>query len=113
MKRETSAFRCCRIRARLKLSQEKLARLLGVSVVSVNRWEHATNRGPQGAVNDLYVAIDEALIRGVWPEAFRHGLTEPRGLFLYWLFAMAYGPGPKGKDCGVWGGPRHRGHCLA
>lgn len=77
------------IRRRLGVSQEQMARLLGVSFVSVNRWEggHST---PVGPTLDLYQAIDAAVRAGHTPEAIRQAADSERGAFLYALFRMAY-----------------------
>jgi transcriptional regulator with XRE-family HTH domain len=78
------------IRKRLSLSQEQMARLLGVSFASVNRWEgsHST---PTGSTLDLYVAIEAALRAGNTPEAILQAADKERGIFLYTIFRMAYG----------------------
>lgn len=39
-------MRIKRLRKKLGLSQEALARLLGVSLITVNRWEHGTKPSP-------------------------------------------------------------------
>jgi transcriptional regulator with XRE-family HTH domain len=88
------------IRNKLRLPQEQMARLLGVSFVTVNRWEGARS-SPHGPALDLYLALNAAMRP-------RHSLTwrvpaiiraanGERGAFLYSLFRMAYGP-PK-KSC--------------
>ena len=79
------------IRTALKLSQEQMARLLGVSFASVNRWEGG-HSSPIGGTNDLYSAIKTALKAGVPPESIRRAANNERGAFLYSLFKMAYGP---------------------
>lgn len=80
------------IRTRLHLSQEEMARLLGVSFVSVNRWErgHST---PTGPTRDLYLALDAAIRARNAPEAIRQAANSERGTFLYALFRMAYAHG--------------------
>jgi transcriptional regulator with XRE-family HTH domain len=51
-----------RLRKRLKLSQEGLARLLGVSFATVNRWETIENvSGPKGAVYVVLVSLESAV----------------------------------------------------
>ena len=77
------------IRKKLGLSQEQMARLLGVSFASVNRWE-VGHSGPTGPTLDLYLAIDAAIRAGNTPEAIRQAANSERGVFLYALFRMAY-----------------------
>jgi hypothetical protein len=67
-----------------------MARLLGISFASVNRWEGA-HSSPTGPTLDLYVAIDGALRAGNSPEAILHAANNERGVFLYAVFRMAYG----------------------
>jgi transcriptional regulator with XRE-family HTH domain len=81
--------RLAAIRKRLNLSQEQMARLLGVSFASVNRWESG-HSSPTGPTRDLYLAIDAALRAGNAPEAIRQAANSERGAFLYALFRMAY-----------------------
>jgi transcriptional regulator with XRE-family HTH domain len=76
-------------RKRLGLSQEQMAQLLGVSFVSVNRWEGGHSL-PTGAIHDLYLAIGAALHAGHTPEAIVKASRGERGPFLYKLFEMAY-----------------------
>jgi transcriptional regulator with XRE-family HTH domain len=77
------------IRRKLGLPQEQMARLLGVSFTSVNRWEsgHST---PTGPIRDLYLALDAALRAGNAPKAILAASNNERGVFLYALFRMAY-----------------------
>lgn len=77
------------IRRKLALSQEQMARLLGVSFASVNRWEGG-HSGPTGPTLDLYLAVDAAIRAGNAPEAIRRAADGRRGAFLYALFRMAY-----------------------
>jgi len=77
------------IRTRLNLSQELMARLLGVSFASVNRWEGA-HSSPTGPTADLYQAIDAAIRGGAAPETILQAANSERGAFLYSLFRMAY-----------------------
>ena len=78
------------IRRALELSQEQMARLLGVSFASVNRWE-AGHSSPTGSSQDLYQAIQAALKAGVRPSAIVRASNNERGIFLYTLFKLAYG----------------------
>jgi transcriptional regulator with XRE-family HTH domain len=82
------------MRKALDLSQEKMAHLLGVSFVSVNRWEGG-HSSPIGATLDIYVAIHAALRAGHKAERIRSAYSGERGQFLHRLFTMAYG-GRKG-----------------
>lgn len=84
------------IRKRLGITQEQMAQLLGVSFVSVNRWEggHST---PTGPTLDLYLAIDAAFRTGHAPEKIRQAAKGERGAFLYTLFRMAYAR-PRGRS---------------
>jgi transcriptional regulator with XRE-family HTH domain len=77
------------IRARLGLSQEQMARLLGVSFASVNRWE-AAHSSPTGPTMDLYKALAAAIRAGHSPEAIRNAANAERSAFLLALFQMGY-----------------------
>lgn len=79
-----------KVRTQLGLSQEQMARLLGVSFASVNRWEGG-HSGPTGSLNDLYEALGAALRGGHSSEAISQAANDERGRFLYNLFRMAYG----------------------
>lgn len=79
------------IRGALGLTQEGMARLLGVSFASVNRWEGG-HSSPFESVQDLYRALSAALKAGASPKAIRRAADDERGAFLYTLFRMAYGP---------------------
>jgi len=78
------------IRRKLGLSQELMARLLGVSFASVNRWEGG-HSSPTGPTRDVYLAIDAAIRGGNSAEAILQAANGERGAFLYILFRMAYG----------------------
>jgi transcriptional regulator with XRE-family HTH domain len=77
------------IRKKLGLSQEQMARVLGVSFASVNRWEMG-HSSPTGPTRDVYMAIDAALRAGHAPEGILKAANSERGAFLYALFRMAY-----------------------
>ena len=77
------------IRARLGLSQEHMARLLGVSFASVNRWE-AGHSSPTGPTLDLYQALTAAIRAGHSPATIRQAANAERGAFLLALFKMGY-----------------------
>jgi len=85
-----SPERLTAIRTSLDLSQEQMARLLGVSFASVNRWEGG-HSSPAGPTADLYQAIDAAIRGGAVPHTIRQAANSERGAFLYTLFRMAYG----------------------
>jgi transcriptional regulator with XRE-family HTH domain len=80
-----------RIRSQLAISQERMARLLGVSFASVNRWE-AGHSAPTGSVLDLYEALRAALRAGYSSDSINRAANNERGVFLYTLFRMAHGP---------------------
>ena len=51
-----------KLRKRLDLSQEGLARLLGISFATINRWETIENvSGPKGAIYVLLGSLESAL----------------------------------------------------
>jgi transcriptional regulator with XRE-family HTH domain len=77
------------VRTRLGLSQERMARLLGVSFASVNRWE-AGHSSPTGPTLDLYNALNAAIRTGHSAEAIRQAANAERGMFLLTLFKMGY-----------------------
>ena len=77
------------VRKRLGLSQEQMARLLGVSFASVNRWE-AGYSSPSNTTLDLYNALNAAIRAGHSPEAIRRAANAERGMFLMALFQMGY-----------------------
>ena len=77
------------IRRKLGLPQEQMARLLGVSFASVNRWEGGQST-PAGPIRDLYLALDAAIKGGNSAEAILRAANNERGVFLYALFRMAY-----------------------
>lgn len=83
-----------RTRSQLGLSQEQMARVLGVSFASVNRWEGG-HSAPTGSILDLYSALATALRSGHTPDAILRAANNERGMFLYTLFRMAYGPARK------------------
>ena len=81
----------------LRLSQERMARLLGVSFASVNRWEGG-HSAPIGTTMDVYRALDAALKNGYDPVRVVAGYDNNRGEFLRHLFVMAYGRGRRGES---------------
>jgi len=77
------------IRKRLDLSQEQMARILGVSFVSVNRWEGGRS-SPSGPTLDLYAALDAAIRAGHSATKIKGAANNERSAFLCALFQMAY-----------------------
>lgn len=77
------------IRKKLDLSQEQMARILGVSFASVNRWEGG-HSSPNGPTLDLYVALDAAIRAGYSAAQIQKASNNERSVFLYALFQMAY-----------------------
>jgi transcriptional regulator with XRE-family HTH domain len=77
------------IRRKLGLPQEQMARLLGVSFASVNRWEGGKST-PAGPIRDLYLALNAAIKGGNSAETILRAADNERGAFLYALFRMAY-----------------------
>ena len=77
-------------RKKLGLSQEQMARLLGVSFVTVNRWEGG-HSSPTGPMLDLYLALNSAIRARYPPAAILRSANGERSAFLYSLFRMAYG----------------------
>jgi len=78
------------IRRALKLSQDDLARLLGVSYASVNRWENG-HSGPIGTVLEVYRALDTAIRMGKTPEQILGERSSDAGKTLHRIFHSAYG----------------------
>jgi transcriptional regulator with XRE-family HTH domain len=78
------------VRKALGLTQEKMAQLLGVSFVSVNRWEGG-HSSPIGATLDLYEALGAAVQSGHKPHRILSSVSGDRGVFLLHLFTLAYG----------------------
>lgn len=81
--------RLVQIRNALELSQEGMARLLGVSFASVNRWENG-HTGPSGAVFEIYRALDAALKAGKTSKQILGTEGDP-GRLLHRIFWLAYG----------------------
>lgn len=85
-----SPTRLVEIRNALELSQEGMARLVGVSFATVNRWENR-HSSPTGAVLEVYRALDTALRAGrPVKESLRTTTGEP-GRQLHTIFQLAYG----------------------
>ena len=82
-----------RTRRKLQLSQEQMAKLVGSSFVSVNRWEGGRTK-PRQSILELYAAVDKALSLGHSPSSIVEASNGERSVFLTKLYAMAYGPRP-------------------
>lgn len=78
------------IRRALRFSQDDMARLLGVSYASVNRWENG-HTGPMGTVLQVYRALDAALRLGKTPEQILGQRGGDVGETLHRIFHSAYG----------------------
>jgi transcriptional regulator with XRE-family HTH domain len=73
-----------KLRVKLGETQERFARLIGVTFSTVNRWENdANNTPPNGLVHSLLVAIETALEGGAAPriilETGKSGPAFPAG----------------------------------
>lgn len=82
--------RLTELRTSLGLSQEAMARLLGISFASVNRWEKGAS-GPTGVVFEVYRALDTALKAGIQPKALLDAPSTDPGQILHHIFNLAYG----------------------
>ena len=66
-----------------------MARILGVSVSSIHRWERGDS-GPVGPALQCYRALKTALEKGHKPESILAGSGGDPGVFLARVFAMAF-----------------------
>jgi transcriptional regulator with XRE-family HTH domain len=82
--------RLTQIRTALKLSQEAMAQLLGVSFVTVNRWENG-HSSPMGVVQEVYRALDAALRAGHGKAAILGDTPLTGGAQLHRIFSLVYG----------------------
>ncbi len=80
------------LRTALGLSKEAMARLLGVGVSSLHRWEKAqrSGDGPAGTVLQVYRALDKALRRGNAPKQILSSANGDASALYARIFAMAY-----------------------
>ncbi len=85
-----SPKRLAEIRRSLDLTQEGTARLLGVSFVSVNRWERG-HSSPTGTVEEVYRALDLALKAGKSKQQILGSQPQDAGHTLRRIFNAAYG----------------------
>lgn len=88
-----------RLRTRLGLSQEALARLLGVAFATVNRWENGSGgRGPHGAVLVFLQALAIGLRRDrELPQRLGEWARRGTPYLMYRLFERAYRGRPAGE----------------
>lgn len=77
------------IRTTLRLSKEALARLLGVGVSSVQRWERG-DTGPVGPTLQVYRALEAALQRGHTAETLLTEVGGDPGRLLARIFALGF-----------------------
>ena len=82
--------RLAQIRSALGLSQEGMARLLGVAFASVNRWENG-HSSPTGTVFEVYRALDLALKAGKTARQILGNEPTDQGRLLHRIFQIAYG----------------------
>lgn len=78
-----------RVRTGLGLGRESFARLLGVAVASIHRWERG-DTGPSGPVLQFYRAAKSALDRGVSPEELLADVGGDPGRVLARVFALGF-----------------------
>jgi transcriptional regulator with XRE-family HTH domain len=83
------------LRTRLGLSQEGLARLLGVAFATINRWENEKGAsGPRGAVLVVLQALEEGLRHDRHlPKHLTEWSARGQPYLMHRLFALAYGGG--------------------
>jgi transcriptional regulator with XRE-family HTH domain len=91
------------LRARLGLSQEALAHLLGVSFTTVNRWESDKRAsGPRGVVLTFLNALEAAVQRDPTVRAaLRDWTTRGQPYVLQQVLALAYGAKAQNKKDGA------------
>lgn len=82
--------RLVEIRSALSMSQEGMARLLGVAFATVNRWENG-HSSPTGAVMELYRAMDVALRAGKTAQQILGSEPADPGRLYHRIFQIAYG----------------------
>jgi transcriptional regulator with XRE-family HTH domain len=86
-----------KLRVRLDMSQEGLARLLGISFATVNRWETIEGAtGPRGTILSVLTALEEGLRRDpMLPGHLASWSQQGQPYLLQRLFNLAYGPDPR------------------
>ena len=78
------------IRKALSLTQQQFAELLGVSFVTLNRWENG-HSSPTGAVMEVYRALDVALHAGKNVRQLLASASLDPGRVYHRIFQLAYG----------------------
>jgi transcriptional regulator with XRE-family HTH domain len=88
-----------RLRMHLGLSQEALARLLGVAFATVNRWESDRRAsGPRGVVLVFLQALEGALRREpALPDRLVEWMPQGQAYVLQRVLALAYPAGAPAK----------------
>lgn len=81
-----------RVRTWLGLSQEKFARLLLVSAVSVNRWEKGSTK-PKGVVLEILRALECVRARATAASDVLGESSVSIGVLYARIFRLAYGNG--------------------
>jgi transcriptional regulator with XRE-family HTH domain len=82
--------RLTEIRRALQLSQEAMARLLGVSFATVNRWEGG-HSAPTGLAAEVYRALDVCVRSGLKAGDVLGTTPMESGRQLQRIFNLAYG----------------------
>jgi transcriptional regulator with XRE-family HTH domain len=90
--RQISARAARAARAALQLTQAEMARFLGVSFASVNRWEQDRGTGPRGLAAQVYRAISRARHRTTLMRLREIPHEANRGVALMRLFTAAWTP---------------------
>ena len=82
-----------RLRTRLGLSQEALARLLGVSFATVNRWEsQSATSEPRGMILVVLQGLQAGLrVDAGLPERLKEWMPHGQAYVLQKVLALAYG----------------------
>jgi transcriptional regulator with XRE-family HTH domain len=94
MKNKEAAERVQKLRKALDLSQEAFARLLGVAVQTVNRWENGV-AAPSGLADSLLESLGKVVASGQAPtllEEFRSGeFGGGSSKAFHRIFSLAFG----------------------
>ncbi len=77
------------IRTRLDLGKETMARILGVGLSSIHRWEKGDS-GPTGPVLHVYRALKAALDRGVNRQQLLARASGDPGVFFAHVLSMGF-----------------------
>lgn len=81
----------------LNLSQERLARLLGVSFATINRWERG-HTAPSGILLELYRALDIVRKKGIDPQKIIGHSSVGAAITFARIFMLAYNDHPDLRD---------------